>query len=151
LLRSLKRNAPPTLHPLFHGLSKMLLSPPRNHRRQCGHSQLGGLLNRPLHAIELVNGYHQCNGQRWVGPDLGNQVEANLIGGHGRHFGMKHVSARHHVRLHARLGAQYASHVFGLRANDRGRGFIPVFGNPAASRHVRLHIVQFGLKSVPPA
>jgi hypothetical protein len=40
---------------------------------------------------------------RRIGLHFGNQVEADLIGGHGGHFGMKHVPARHHVRFHARV------------------------------------------------
>jgi hypothetical protein len=48
---------------------------------------------------------------------------------------MKDVAARHHVGLHARLRAQHARHVFGLRAVDGGGGFVPMFGNPAAARH----------------
>jgi hypothetical protein len=48
---------------------------------------------------------------------------------------MKHVTACNHIGLHARLRAQHASHVLGMRANDGGSGFIPMFGNPTASRH----------------
>jgi hypothetical protein len=33
------------------------------------------------------------------------------------------------------LRAQHAGHVLGMRANNGGSGFVPMFGNPAASRH----------------
>ena len=45
------------------------------------------------------------------------------------------VAARHYIGLYARLRAQYARHVFGLRARERRGGFIPMFGNPAAACH----------------
>jgi hypothetical protein len=48
---------------------------------------------------------------------------------------MKDAAARDHIGLHARLRAQHARHVFGLRAVDGCGGFIPMFGNPAAARH----------------
>jgi hypothetical protein len=48
---------------------------------------------------------------------------------------MKDVAARNHVGLHAGMRAQHAGHVLCLCAHDGGGGFIPMLGNPAASRH----------------
>jgi hypothetical protein len=41
--------------------------------RNGGDAELGGFLNRPLHAIELINGQHQSNGQRGIGLELGDR------------------------------------------------------------------------------
>ncbi len=129
------RDAPPALGALLRGLGQMLLGPPRNHRRHRGHAQLGGLLDGPLHAIELVHGQYQRDRQRGIGLQLGDQIEADLVGGDRGHLGVKDVAACNHVGLHARLGAQHARHVLGLRAHKGGGGFVPVFGNPAAACH----------------
>jgi hypothetical protein len=74
-------DAPPALGALRRGLGQMLLRPPRNHRRNRGHSQLGGFLDGPLHVIEFVDGHHQSNGQRGIGLQLGDQIEADLVAG----------------------------------------------------------------------
>ena len=115
------RNAPPALRALLRRLRQMLLRPPRNHRSNRGNAQLGRLLDRPLHVIELVDGHHQRNGQRGIGLNFGDQVEANLIRGDRGHLGVKDVAARHHVRFHARLRAQHTRHVLGLRAGQSWR------------------------------
>ncbi len=124
---------------LLRGLGKMLLRPPRDHRRDFGHAQLGGLLDRPLHAVEFINGEHQRYGERRIGRQFGHQVQPHLAAVLGQRdrgdLGMKNAPARDHVGLHARLCAQYTRHVLGLRALDGGGGFIPMFGNPAAAGH----------------
>ena len=51
------------------------------------------------------------------------------------HLGMKNATAGHDVGLHARLGAKDARQVFGLRADDGGGSFVPMFGDPAAAGH----------------
>ena len=61
------RDPPPTLGALLCRLGQVLLRPPRNHRSDRGHAKFGGLLNGPLHVIELVNGHHQGNGQCGIG------------------------------------------------------------------------------------
>jgi hypothetical protein len=48
---------------------------------------------------------------------------------------MEDVAACHHIGFHARLRAQDAGHVFGLRAHQRCGGFVPMLGNPAAACH----------------
>jgi hypothetical protein len=45
------------------------------------------------------------------------------------------VSARNHIRFHARLRTQNTRHVRCLRACDRCGGFVPMFCNPAAACH----------------
>jgi hypothetical protein len=40
-----------------------------------------------------------------------------------------------HIGLHARLGTQYARHVFGLRTDYSSGGLIPMFSNPTAACH----------------
>jgi hypothetical protein len=77
----LMRDAPPALGALLRGLGQVLLRPPRDHRRNRGNAQFGGLLDGPLHAIELVDGHHQRNGQRGIGLEFGDQVEANFSAG----------------------------------------------------------------------
>jgi hypothetical protein len=59
------------------------------------------------------------------------------------------VAARNHIGLHAWLRAQHSSHVLGMRANDGGCGFIPMFGNPTASRHGNPGIGSFPLVPIP--
>jgi hypothetical protein len=99
-----------------------------------GDAKLGRLLNGPLHVIELVDRHDQRQGQRGIGLHLGDEIEATSWADSGD-LGVKDVAARHHIGLHAGLRAQHARHVLGLRANNGGGGFIPVFGNPAASCH----------------
>jgi hypothetical protein len=72
------RDAPPALDALVRGLGQMLLRSPRNHRSHGGDAQLGGFLDGPFHVIELVNGKHQGYGQRGIGLELGDQVEADF-------------------------------------------------------------------------
>jgi hypothetical protein len=67
--------------------------------------------------------------------NFGDQVETDLGRMHGGHLGVKDVAPRHHIGLHPRMCAQHAGHVLGLCAYDNGRDLIPMFGNPAASRH----------------
>ncbi len=49
---------------------------------------------------------------------------------------MKDVAAGDDVRLHARLRAKDARQVFGLRADNGGGCFVPMFGDPAAASHL---------------
>ena len=107
------RDAPPSFCALRCGSCQVLFRSPRNHRRHRLDSQLGSLLDSPLHVIELVDGYHQRKGKRRLGCELGDQVEANLIAPDRGHLRMKDVAAGHHVGLHARLRAQHAGHVLG--------------------------------------
>jgi hypothetical protein len=113
----------------------VLFRAPRNHRRNHSHAQFCGLLDGPLHVIELVDRKHQRNGQRGIGLKFGDQVEAHLAVGNGGDLRVVHVASRHHIRIHARLSAQHAHHVFGLRAHDGGGSLIPMLGNPAAACH----------------
>jgi hypothetical protein len=55
-------DATPSLGALLRGLRQMLLGPARNHRRHRGDSQFGGLLDGPLHAIELIDGQTSVTG-----------------------------------------------------------------------------------------
>ncbi len=128
-------DAPPALGALGCRRGQMLLRPPRNHRRNGGNSQLGGFFDGPLHVIELVDGHDQSDGQRGIGLEFGDQIEADLVAGNRGHLRMKDVAARHHVGFHARLRAQHAGHVFGLRAHKRCGGLVPMLGNPAAACH----------------
>ena len=57
---------------------------------------------------------------------------------------MEHTAPRNHVRFHSRLSAQHANHVLRLRSRQCRGGFIPILGNPSASRH-RLYSCTFPL------
>ena len=81
LLRRLMGDASPALRTLLRGLGQMLLGPPRNHRRHRRDAKLSGFFDGPLHAIELVDGHYQRNGQCGIGLKLGDQVEADLSAG----------------------------------------------------------------------
>jgi hypothetical protein len=48
---------------------------------------------------------------------------------------MKDAAARNNVGLHAGLCTEHAGQMFGLRAGENSRGFIPTFGDPAAAGH----------------
>ncbi len=50
-------------------------------------------------------------------------------------LGVKDATARDHIRFHARLRAENARQMFGLRANNCGGCFVPMLGDPAAARH----------------
>ena len=138
-MRCFVRDAPPAFRALLRGLRQMLLRSARDHRRDRRNAEFGGFFDRPLHAIELVDGHHQSNGQRGVGLELGGEVEANFARFSGQgdrgHLGMKDAAARHNVGFHARLRAQHARQMFGLRTNDGCGCFVPMFGDPAAARH----------------
>ncbi len=56
LLRSLERNALPSLHPLLGSFGEMGLGAIRNDRNDSKHAQLDTLLDGPLHAIEFEDG-----------------------------------------------------------------------------------------------
>jgi hypothetical protein len=110
---------PPTLDALFGGLGKMLLCTLRNDRSDGGNAQFSCLLDCPLHAIKLEDRHYERNGQRGIGLNFGNQIEANFVWRDRRDFGVKHVTACNYI----------------LRASNRGSSFVPMFSNPAASRH----------------
>ena len=136
LLRCLMRDAAPSLRALPRSLREMLFAAARNNRRDRRDTEFGGLFDRPFHVIELVDSHYQRNGQRGLGLGLGDEVEADLAVGDGGHLGMKDTAAGDHIGLHAGLRAQHAAQVFGLRANQSGGCFIPVFGDPASARHI---------------
>ena len=116
----LVRDPAPTFGTLFCALGQMLLRPLRDHRSQRGNAEFGRFLDGPLHAIEFVDGDDERDGQRGIGLNLGDQVEADLVlGEHRSHLGVKDVAAGNHIRLHARLRAQNTRHVRGLRAHNR--------------------------------
>ena len=78
LLRGLVRDAAPALGALLRSLGQVLFCSPRDDRRDRGNAELGGFLDCPLHAIELVDGEDQRDGQRGIGFELGGQVEADF-------------------------------------------------------------------------
>ena len=141
------RDAPPALHALGRGLRKMLLGAARNHRSDCGDAELGGFFDGPLHPIELVDRHYERNGQRGVGIDFSNELEAHLAlrlrrRGDRSDLGVEDAAAGDNVGLHAGLGAQYARKMFCLRS-AQCRGVLgPLVGNPASSRHspVSMHL-----------
>jgi len=135
LLRGFMHNATPAPDALLGGLRQVLLGTARDDRRQCGDTQFSCFLNGPLHVIELIHRENQRDGQRWIGLKFSDEIESDFCWMNSRDLRMKNMAARDYIGFHARLRTQHASHVLSLRANDCGCGFIPMFGNPAASCH----------------
>src|ERR1700739_737658 len=143
-------DASPSFHALWSGECEMLLGASRDHRHDGGDSQLRRLFDRPLHVVELENRHYQRNGHPGLRLDLGDEIEPHFrlstlaaVRDRSDH-GVVHLAPRNHVRLHSRLRAQHSNHVLRLRSFERGSGFIPILGNPPASRH-RLYSCTFPL------
>ena len=78
LLRSLKRNPPPTFCPLRRSERKMFFGPPSKHRSDTRNPQLRSLLHRPLKMIELEYRQQQMQGQRSISLQFFMQREAHF-------------------------------------------------------------------------
>ena len=68
-----------------------------------------------------------------------SEIEAHFARFSGQrdrgNLGVKDAAAGDNIRFHSRLRAKHARQMFGLRADDCGGCFIPMFGNPSAARH----------------
>ena len=135
LLRRFDSDATPAFGARSGCLSEMLLAAARDDGNDARGSELGDFLDGPLHAIEFEDGEQESDGERGIGFDFGDEVEADRVAGDAGDDAMPDVAAGDDIEFHAGFGAEDADEVGGLIAGERGGRFIPGVGDPAAAGH----------------
>lgn len=135
LLRGFKNDAPPTFDALCGGLSEMLFSAAREHRRHARGAEFGRLLDAPLQAVEFEDGEQQMDGKSGFGFEFFVQREDDFVVGDGENFRAMEESVGHDVENLSGLGAQDAGEMRGLIAAERCCVLVRCVGNPTATSH----------------
>jgi hypothetical protein len=133
LLRSLPRNPLPPIVPPHSSRGEMRIRPPRNHRNNPRHPNLGAFFNRPLHAIEFEDGKNQSKIGAGPQSHFISQRKFHALVREGHNLPAPNARRDCDVEFLSDLSAQNARQMQGMFASKSGSISMNLIGDPAAA------------------
>ena len=135
LLRGLPRNALPPLSAFPRSGSEVSVGAMRDQGDDTSGAKLRTFFDRPFQAIELENGESESKLKRRAGGDLLSQFEFDTLVGNCRKARTSHDTFGRHMEFLPDSGAENASQMMGVAAEDKGSFAVYLVGDPAAAGH----------------
>jgi len=135
LLGGFEGDATPAFGSLERSLGEVFFGAAGEDGRDAGDAEFGGLLDGPLHVIELEDGEEEMEGKGGVGGELFVEEEVDFLLAYARDFGSVKEAVRDDVVDLAGRGSKDAGEMDGLVAGERGGGGGPGVGDETATGH----------------
>ena len=135
LLGGFEGDAAPAFYTFRGGLGEVLFGAAGEDGGDASDAELGGLLDGPLHVVELEDGEEEMQGKGGVGLELFVEGEEDCVFADGGDFSAVEEAVGDDVEDLAGLGAEDACEVNGLVAGEGSGGGGPGVGDPATAGH----------------